>query len=205
MRIHKILAHLLLLCAQRGKKLGFSWRVESSSNKSKAHSWLHNAYQFKVLLHLPPFGRNINAKWCPSHYALLQFDPSLGVRVDHRPSGSKWYHSKCRPHIPIPLLYTLSTITHNLPPFGHNRQHTDRQTDRAIGKDCLYYSTACPKIAADILRVIDGHLVSTRGQFVCRNAMPGHVLRTFMQYSVTFCGRAEVASGVTGPYSAWPV
>ena len=41
------------------KKLGFSWRVESSSRQPKAHSWLHNDYQFKVLLHLPPLSRNL--------------------------------------------------------------------------------------------------------------------------------------------------
>ena len=34
-----------LLCC---KELGFSWRVESDSKLSKAHSWLHNAYQFSV-------------------------------------------------------------------------------------------------------------------------------------------------------------
>ena len=33
-----ILVHVQLLCALRGKELGFSWRVESSSKQSKAHS-----------------------------------------------------------------------------------------------------------------------------------------------------------------------
>ena len=37
-----------------GKELGFSWRMESSSK-----TLLYNAYRFKILLYLPPFGRNL--------------------------------------------------------------------------------------------------------------------------------------------------
>ena len=43
--------------------------------------------------------------------------------------GRKWYQSKCRPHMPIWLLYTLYGW---LIPFGHNTQpgrHRDRQTE----------------------------------------------------------------------------
>ena len=35
-----MLVHVQLLCTQRGKELGFSWRVENSSKQSKAHSSL---------------------------------------------------------------------------------------------------------------------------------------------------------------------
>ena len=46
-----VLVHLQLLCAQRGRSwcLAIRWKV----------AWLHNANQFKGLLHLPPFGRNL--------------------------------------------------------------------------------------------------------------------------------------------------
>ena len=45
-----ILSHLQLLCAQRGKELGLIWRVQSSSKQTEAHSWRHNAHQYKCLV-----------------------------------------------------------------------------------------------------------------------------------------------------------
>ena len=53
--------NLQLKCAQqRGEEL-----VE---NCAKPHQWLHKTNQCKVLRCLPPFGRNINVKFCPVSY-----------------------------------------------------------------------------------------------------------------------------------------
>ena len=57
----EILVYLLLLCAQRGKVLGYSWWVESSK-QLKAYSWLHNAHQHKVFLRLPTFGHYLKGR-----------------------------------------------------------------------------------------------------------------------------------------------
>ena len=42
---------------------GFSWRVESSIKQSKAQSWLRNTHRCKVLLQIPPFGRNLKGSF----------------------------------------------------------------------------------------------------------------------------------------------
>ena len=45
MNPHTILVHLQLLCAQSGKKLGFSWRVESSSKQLSLVTSQHPSIQ----------------------------------------------------------------------------------------------------------------------------------------------------------------
>ena len=62
-----MLVHLQLLCAQRGKELGFSWWVESSGKHIK-HLTLQRI-SIQVLLHLPPLGRNLKGDFR---------DPNLG-------------------------------------------------------------------------------------------------------------------------------
>ena len=68
----KILMHLHLLCAQRGKQLGLCWRVNSCSKQSKAHSWLHKAHQHKGFIwpRLAGISR--------SNYAPTQFESPFG-------------------------------------------------------------------------------------------------------------------------------
>ena len=45
--------------------------------------------------------------------------------------GQKWYQSKCRPHIPTRLQYTLYAY---LAPFGHNT-HRGRPADRQVDRN----------------------------------------------------------------------
>ena len=112
---------------------------------------LHNAYQFKVLLHLLPFGCNLKEFWDPLFWGLEDSVRALGlVLIESLPTTSQyhsiqsfalsvaiwpefsecqispsplthstsshlggyvgpmgWKWSKCCPHIPIWLLYTL--------------------------------------------------------------------------------------------------
>ena len=83
---------------------------------------LHNAYQFKGLFNLLPYGRNFNIKLGPAPNSIRPF---WGVRVDL--CGRKWYQSKYRPHIPIPLLFTPLAY---LAPISHNTQCGRRANDR---------------------------------------------------------------------------
>ena len=69
---------------------------------------LPNNSHYKVLLYLPPFGRDSNVNlWRPNSTRPFRL------------YGRKWYQSKCRPHIPMRLLYTRY--------IGHS---TTRQIDR---------------------------------------------------------------------------
>ena len=59
-----------------------------------------------------------------------RFDPVTpfeGSGWTYGGSDRKWYQSKSRPHIPVPLLYT--TWAH-LALFSHNNTQRGRQTDR---------------------------------------------------------------------------
>ena len=75
-----ILVHLQRLCAQRGKELEFCWQVESSSKQSKAHSWVYNTYQFKVLLHRPLLGRYFSEKFV--HHVVRRKAQVMGSKVE---------------------------------------------------------------------------------------------------------------------------
>ena len=97
----------LRCCTQRGEQLGFSWRVLSSSKQSKAHSWSQNAYQFKVLLHLPPFGHSLQ-----SEFWYLQFWQVMVVL-----GGRDSHQSKVHPRLPI-YLNTISWIP--MSNYGHS-------------------------------------------------------------------------------------
>ena len=57
------------------------------------------------------------------------------------------------------------------------------------------------KISADILCVISGDVILLRTAAESFDSLPaGPVLRDFIQYSVAFCSRPEVAIDVKGPY-----
>ena len=89
--------------------------------------WLNSAYQFKVLLHLPPFGRNCNVK--------LWFDPQFwGL-------GWSWRGSKIvQIEISSPHFYLTSIHTKGLS-CTIWPQYTTRQTDRqTMPIDRLCYS-----------------------------------------------------------------
>ena len=58
------------------------------------------------------------------------------------------------------------------------------------------------KISADILRVVSGDLALNRGRMI-RLFADVNSLGTFMQYSITFCSRPEVAVDVVSGKLMW--
>ena len=93
----------------------------------RAHPRFPNTSQYKILLYLQPYGRNSNVTlWYPIRPV---FQGVGAVRVDLE--GRKWYQSKCHPHIPIRVLYTLHAY---LAPFDHDTQSSRQMI--GLGRLC---------------------------------------------------------------------
>ena len=111
----------------RGKELRESL-PEFAGRKTRqfvAHSWLLNHHQYifcSICTVWPEFQCQIIA---------AQSDPRLGSLFGHG-GGRKWLQSKCHPHIPIRLLYTVHTIGLSCTVWPRcTGQQTDRQTKRS--------------------------------------------------------------------------
>ena len=103
-RSHTFYVHKVVI-----EELEFSWLVECGSKQSKARTLLHNAYQFKALLHLPPFGRKVGV--------LRSTIFGGGGRGSVRMSGLAPIQSIAHPRLPNNCQYNLLRY---LPPFGLN-------------------------------------------------------------------------------------
>ena len=53
--------------------------------------WLHNAYQFKVLLHLLPSGRNLKGKFWDPKFCGLEECKRVGIRTNRMPTHDSQY------------------------------------------------------------------------------------------------------------------
>ena len=113
--------------------------------------WLHSAYQFKVLLHLLLFGRNLKENGDIPMFAVGE------VPIESPPATSKYLsiqsfarfaavcpEFKCQIILPhaTPRLVENRSFRNVDPTFSHNtqlgRQTTDRQNDR--NKNCSWYA-----------------------------------------------------------------
>ena len=93
-------------------------------HQSKAHPRFPNTSKYKVLLYLPPYGRNSDVKLGPH-----QFDPPLGWLG--WTNGSKMVPFEISsPHSCRPILHRLATVHNAADRHDYRRKTTDRQSDR---------------------------------------------------------------------------